>query len=262
MLFLVITALNLMIFRSQAFTLELREVRPTSLIAETFGSHLTPPQKSPLNKVTSWNPRERSLRFPILEECSPYGFTRRLQAFSAGAHHERAAWLQKTLEICGKTPSFLSQNRFLTSFTSNDVHLELSEIPGIKQYHARSKTLESTRFLASLKRGRKPAVLIVCGTGCNLLEGPAKSLFAWVHATTDAHIFLLGSASGSDSIQDNHRFVLGGAEEGANIFNLVSLINASPEFAGRISEWHVLGMSLGGHSALYSGIYFSQKSLE
>ena len=237
-----------------------RLVTPQSMLTqEEFGTGLTPQKTSILKRITAWNPLDRNYRFPE-GECSPHLFTRALREIPFNAHSERAQRLQGILEDCRKTPSFLSNNRLLSSLKSNEVDIDLADIPGVKQYQGSSPNLEKTRFLSLLRDGKKPAVLIVCGTGCNLLNGPGRSLFAWIHASLDAHVFLLGSGSGVDSIRDNNRFLLGGAEEGSNVYHLLRLINASKEFSGRISAWHVLGISLGGHSALYSGIYYSNNS--
>ncbi|MBX9768312.1 MAG: hypothetical protein K2X47_13645, partial [Bdellovibrionales bacterium] len=75
---------------------------------------------------------------------------------------------------------------------------------------------------------------------------------------TDSHIFLLGSGSGSDSIRDNKRLQLGGVDEGSNVYQLLATLSEAKEFSGRISEWNLMGISLGGHAVLYAGIYVSQ----
>lgn len=232
--------------------------RELALTPEKLGSQISPAERSALKKLSNWNPMERSIRFPEMEVCSPHGFSKKLRTFTESSHQERATWIQQTLEACSQHPSFLTTNRFITSLRSNQIELDFNEIPGVQQLSVTLPNLEKMRFFASLRSGRKPAILLVCGTGCNLLSGAAKSLFALLHAGTDSHIFLLASGSGSDSIRDNKRLQLGGADEGANVFQLLALLSSAPEFSGRISGWNLAGLSIGGHAVLYAGVYLSQ----
>lgn len=114
------------------------------------------------------------------------------------------------------------------------------------------------RARLALKPGNdaRPLIIVKCGIHCNLGSPSLKITLMVLHDEGPFHVLLLPSVTGSDWETDNNSVVIGGLDEGRQIFNVARYLQSPAfEFSKRISAVHVVGFSLGGHATLYSALY-------
>ena len=109
---------------------------------------------------------------------------------------------------------------------------------------------------------RRPLVIIQCGIGCNQRDASIRQVLMFLHEEGPFHVLLVPSSTGSDFIADNGVWTMGGIDEGREIALLAERLRApGSDLANRISRVHVMGLSLGGHTAFYSALYSSHRTL-
>jgi hypothetical protein len=109
-----------------------------------------------------------------------------------------------------------------------------------------------------LQPGSRPRPLVVfqCGVLCNLGDASIKSMFIGLFDTGVFHVLALPSSTGSDYQKRNGVMALGGIDEGRQLTRLALMLKERGfPYASKISDIHLVGASLGGHSALYSSLY-------
>lgn len=98
----------------------------------------------------------------------------------------------------------------------------------------------------------RPFVLVRCGVVCNLENGPDKaSVLMHLFEESGFHVLILISSTSSLYAKDNKEMFVSGLEEGAQMIEILDQIQES-ELRSRISEFHLMGFSLGGHAALFA----------
>jgi len=130
--------------------------------------------------------------------------------------------------------------------------------------HAVKATLPDGRMLTgfvAMKPDDKPRPFIIakCGVFCNAEQSTTHRAFM-MHLFDESpfHVLTLANITGSDFQKTNKAFSVGGFDEGRQLYQIAQLVR-SPDspIAHRISSVHVMGASLGGNGALYSGLYSS-----
>lgn len=104
----------------------------------------------------------------------------------------------------------------------------------------------------------RPLVIVKCGLQCDLSSSTLKFLVSLLFDEGPFHLLLLPNVTAESFQIDNKIVSLGGFDEGRQILAVAKFVQ-SPEFQfrSRVSRVHVAGISLGGHSALYSALYNS-----
>lgn len=128
-------------------------------------------------------------------------------------------------------------------------------------------TLPSGRIVngvMGLKPDRKPRpfILVKCGVFCDAKES-SNVISALMHLFDESpfHVLVLGNITGAQFEAENSSFAVGGFDEGRQLFKIASFLKEESPFKERISSVQTLGVSLGGHAALYSALYSSQNRL-
>jgi pimeloyl-ACP methyl ester carboxylesterase len=104
---------------------------------------------------------------------------------------------------------------------------------------------------------KRPLIIAKCGLFCAAANGPVnKVIMMHMFDESPFHVLILGNMTGPDYQKDNGIIALGGFEEGRQILDVASLVSSNEStLKDMISSIHVLGLSLGGHAAFYSGLY-------
>lgn len=120
------------------------------------------------------------------------------------------------------------------------------------------------RGVLGLKPDKKPRpfILVKCGVFCDAKES-SNVVSALMHLFDESpfHVLVLGNITGPQFEGENSSFAVGGFDEGRQLFQIASFIKEESWFKERISSVQTLGVSLGGHAALYSALYSSQNLL-
>lgn len=109
----------------------------------------------------------------------------------------------------------------------------------------------------------RPLVIIQCGIFCGGSSSETKRNYREMVAEhSQFHVIALAGNTSVDYATDNRVMSIGGLDEGAAIYRLAKEIKSGDlSFSKKISSIHVLGVSLGGHAALYSSLYSSLNPL-
>ncbi len=111
-------------------------------------------------------------------------------------------------------------------------------------------------FLALKPSKVRPLVIVKCGVFCNGKSSTINNtITANLYDSGPFHIMLIANHTGSRNIQQNKRVNIGGFIEGQEIIKVAKWAKKNSYFKNYISDIHVLGISLGGSGALFSGIY-------
>lgn len=120
------------------------------------------------------------------------------------------------------------------------------------------KTGRIVKARLSLKpgTGKRPLVIFQCGLTCEQDNPSTRFMSMIFHDMGPFHILLLPSNSSDTFVKDNKVFAIGGLEEGRQIIHIASeLTSEVSPYADRISQIHLFGASLGGHSSFYAALY-------
>lgn len=102
----------------------------------------------------------------------------------------------------------------------------------------------------------RPLVIFQCGVLCNLGDSSMKAMFIGLFDTGVFHVLALPSSTGSDYQKRNGVLALGGIDEGRQLTRIALMLKERGfPYASRVSDVHLVGASLGGHSALYASLY-------
>lgn len=108
-------------------------------------------------------------------------------------------------------------------------------------------------------RQRRPFVIAKCGVFCNAEQSVThRSFMMHLFDESPFHVLTLANNTGSDFQVNNKAISMGGFDEGRQLYQIAQLVR-SPDSPIRdlISSVHIVGSSLGGAAALYSGLYSS-----
>jgi len=155
---------------------------------------------------------------------------------------------------------FLRRSYFpLIRFTS--MSYDFASNPNI--HHVRATLADGRKlegFIAMKPDSQpRPFIITKCGIYCNAKETVMhRSFMMHLYDESPFHVLSLANISGSDFQKENKAVSVGGFDEGRQIYQIAQLLR-SPDspVAEKISSIHVVGASLGGSGALYSGLYSS-----
>jgi hypothetical protein len=152
---------------------------------------------------------------------------------------------------------------------SNSTWLAVAQMPKLEYQFKNRPEIRRVEFVdhkdqvmrpgyLALQPGNRPRPLVIyqCGALCNLEDPSMRSVFIALFDTGVFHVLALPSSTGSEYQKINKVLSMGGLDEGRQLVRIALMIR-SPSFpyAKRISDVHLFGVSLGGHSALYASLY-------
>lgn len=112
-------------------------------------------------------------------------------------------------------------------------------------------------FLALKKDGQKrPLVVVKCGIFCSGKGFSGSGKLSLMHLFDEGpfNVLLIGNGTGDDYIKDNKKIDVGGINESKYVYQLAQWIKNESEFKDQVEELHFVGISLGGHVALYTSV--------
>lgn len=102
----------------------------------------------------------------------------------------------------------------------------------------------------------RPLLIIKCGLYCS--GEPSTSTRNYLMHFFDEspfHVMLLANYSAPEHISHNKELVFGGYQEAVGLIELADWMKNGSSFKNKISDTHLVGISLGGHAALYASYY-------
>ncbi len=201
------------------------------------------------NGILPWRPTG-SFEQPVSAQCRPSGLTEVLNSSNFEAN------LQEWMDRCDQEnwPVSRSYNRHATLQRLDAIDYEVEKNPYIQPVKFRMNSGRIVQGLIAMKPSAKPLPLIVarCGVFCNASNGAVTTMvFTHFFEEGPFNVLMLGSNSGVQFAWDNRTLTAGGFEEGAQMIEIIDSIQKS-HIRQNISEYHIFGVSLGGHSALYA----------
>ncbi|MBS1969818.1 MAG: hypothetical protein JSU04_05900 [Bdellovibrionales bacterium] len=206
-----------------------------------------------------WDPTGAN-NFPTSPECSQDALRSLIWKSNKTCDQGKAvnAWVNRCSD---EISSPLSRHSFVPLIKYATVDYNFLDNPYIQAVKA---TLPDGRMLTgfvAMKPGNTPRPFIIakCGVLCNATQSTTHRAFM-MHLFDESpfHVLTLANITGSDFQMQNKAFSVGGFDEGRQLYQIAQLVR-SPDspIASRISSVHVVGASLGGSGALYSGLYSS-----
>ncbi len=112
-------------------------------------------------------------------------------------------------------------------------------------------------LLAMKTDGKKrPFIIFRTGIFSNTQEFyPERSVFLQLFEQSPFNMLVLESSSGSEFLQHNDSYSLGGFDEGLQNFYIAQQLQQAREPISKlISEVHMMGLSMGGHGVMFSAV--------
>jgi predicted alpha/beta-fold hydrolase len=104
----------------------------------------------------------------------------------------------------------------------------------------------------------RPLIIVKCGLQCDLGTPTLKYMLSLLFDEGPFHVMLLPNITSKTFQKQNKIVSVGGFDEGRDILAVAKYIDSDAfPFRSKISRVHVAGISLGGHGALYAGLYNS-----
>lgn len=177
----------------------------------------------------------------------------------------QAERLRSFFERCGNDISSpFDRNSMLPLIKFSAIRYVLTENPHIKMATITMPSGRVVRGFLALKPDNqaRPFILVKCGLFCDAKES-SNVVSALMHLFDESpfNVLVLGNISGAQFERENKSFAVGGFDEGRQLYQIASYLKEESQIKDRISSVQVLGVSLGGHAALYSALYSSQNIL-
>lgn len=109
-------------------------------------------------------------------------------------------------------------------------------------------------FLKADKRPR-PLVIFNGGLQSDIGDPPVTMAMMYLFEEGPFNVLTLGSTTGHDFESDNETLSFGGYQEGRQLIEMARYVRQHKEISSRVSSIHVIGVSLGGHGALYASLF-------
>ncbi len=191
----------------------------------------------------------------ISDNCHPYYLDIKLR--NLNQYNDFEVVLNKFFKKCDNGLVQSSDNKFAELIRLSLRDYESGDSSMVKAFELRLKNNESVRgFLALKSVEKRPIVIVKCGIFC---DGGSSftndSLTSAIFDSGPFHLLMLSNHTGAVNISNNKRVSMGGFVEGQEIVEIANWVKNYSSFKDLVSEIHVLGISLGGNAALFSGIY-------
>jgi pimeloyl-ACP methyl ester carboxylesterase len=196
---------------------------------------------------------------PVDPDCLPEVAFRGLDPRGTKSVKRMAAQVQGEINRC--QPSWFQSEQ---SSAFNLLAFSKIEYPKNRPYVKRLSIPladgRKVRGLLAIKPGSKARDLVVvrCGVFCDVGEGSVTaSTLMNIYEENPVHVLLLNSASGADWARDNGISHIGGFDEGYQNLEVTRYVaGRQAQFGLKIKNIHIMGVSLGGSSSLFSSFYY------
>ncbi len=173
---------------------------------------------------------------------------------------ERLKLMVRYFERCGESQARDDNGGVELIIRASSIAYLPETVRGVYRVRLRERSGRQVEGLLAMKSSPvpRPLVIVKCGLQCGL--GSSSLLQSLMHLFDEGpfHVLLLPSTSAEEVQLQTGNVVVGGYDEGRQILDLAKLLQ-SPDFSESllITNVHVLGLSLGGHAALYAALYGS-----
>jgi predicted alpha/beta-fold hydrolase len=192
----------------------------------------------------------------VRPDCDPREFATTLRGETNPA--AQAFKIEQFTKRCEDRLTIFETARAFQEARLSQVRYRIENNPDIKRLEIRLSTSAITEGYLALNPRMKaaPLVVVLCGMACDLDKPSIRNAIMHLFDEAPFHVLALESVTGSAWIKRNKRLLLGGYSEGLLMLEAARLVYGG-SFAKRFSEYHLVGMSLGGHATLFSGRYAS-----
>lgn len=175
---------------------------------------------------------------------------------------ERALWHQEYIDRCEEELSKDDRSPLFQLIHLGKTKYDYGEHSRFHEIELPRRTRTFTKARLGLQEGDKkhPLVMLDCGMQCDLDRPSMKRMIMMLFDEGPFHVLALPNNSSHSYIKRNGVFSIGGLEEGYSFLRVAEYMKKRSKWKDRISSVHVLGISLGGHTALYSALYASYSS--
>jgi predicted alpha/beta-fold hydrolase len=188
---------------------------------------------------------------PMLKECDP-------DLVVPEEHQDSLGWVKSYLQRC--EPELETRWIDPISNTLLTVGLKLSPASHPFAHHVMFHLPGgvNVKGLLGLKSDgvKRPLVILRLGIFSNTLEFfPERFLFMQLFEQSPFNILVLESLSGSEFVEHNETFSIGGVEEGLQNFWIAKqLQNSNEPLSELIDSVHMVGVSLGGNGVFFAAL--------
>ncbi|MGE0633486.1 MAG: alpha/beta hydrolase family protein [Pseudobdellovibrionaceae bacterium] len=109
-----------------------------------------------------------------------------------------------------------------------------------------------------IKKGSTPRPLLIvkCGLYCSAVPSTStRNYMMNLFDESPFHILLLANYSAPEHVSHNRELVFGGYAEAQGLIELADWAKKLAPFKSKVSDVHLLGISLGGHASLFASYY-------
>jgi predicted alpha/beta-fold hydrolase len=137
---------------------------------------------------------------------------------------------------------------------------EMNENREIQRVVVKTKSGIKIRGYTGFKPGKKlPLVVIKCGVFCSgTATTAAKLAFFKMFDMSPYHVLYLANRTGRQWVLDNEILTVGGIGGGRDMIEAGMWARDHEEFGPMITDMYALGISLGGHAAIYASLFNSK----
>jgi hypothetical protein len=202
------------------------------------------------NDLFKWDPTGRSE--PIEADCD-FSQEQFLASKTADLTYLRDYFIRCEKKLRTGTDDVL-RNAYLTDF----IKLQPSHHPFARHVILHLPNGIKLKGLLALKGDSKPRPLVVLRLGIfsNTQEFfPERYVFLQMFEQSPFNMLILESLSGTEFLQNNTQYSLGGFDEGIQNYQVAAELQSKSEpFSKLIDSVHLFGISLGGHGVLYASL--------
>lgn len=220
-----------------------------------FADYVEAHQKTEF-KVPTWTPTGAQQN-PVRRDCHPRKFEDRYLAFN-GTEREKLELMRDYFANCGESLSRNQHKGFLSLLALEKAQYKIFDNPNIQPVRLSFANGESLTGYLGLKADglSRPFVVIRCGLTCGAGESASTKAFtSHLFDQSPFNILVLASHTSEGNARDNHRLVFGGYYEAQEMHEVGKWIRFAAPFRHLVGSLHMAGISLGGHTALYSALY-------
>ncbi len=238
---------------------KIQDVAPT--IVDEFAEsdelidHVSETSENTLNIFSSWFPDGTRGR-----ETPPQCRLSRIREELSQSRSDVHSYYEKFKLVFDECESHLAQGSkigLLTDLKLTKMRYEINNNPLVHNIEIVFKNGEKIRGLLALKPDMKkrPFIIARCGVFCDIMDRLPRYFIMQLFDETPFNLLVLPSTTGSQYIDDNGSFGIGGYLEAAQHLKIAEYLRSSESgLNDRISQIHVIGASLGGNSAFLTSV--------
>ncbi len=207
-----------------------------------------------LKRKYSWYPKAKT-KYTAQAECTPSELEDLLK--SANGINHQAVIIREFYKRCDNDMFGVGSGEYYSMLKNGLIEYELHKHPGIRGLFLKLDDGSVVRAFLGLKPGqeKRPLIVVKCGIMCNLNNSEELRIMTMhFYDESPFNILLVGNISGTEYQGDNGHFAIGGAFEGQQLIHVAKKLRET-KVAKYISEIHLMGVSLGGHAALYTSLF-------